>query len=385
MVNYVFNKVLFTSDLHLSDTIWKHRPIYGDSYESWNYIVEYALSNKVDAVILAGDLLDKQLNLAGPVYNLAKGIAALTNNNITVLYNQGQHEFQLETHWAQLGNVNGNVFHLNLEAPVFDCKFSNGLQIAGFDYCNAKTLAEKLEFVAKSPGEFLLVCHQVWKDFMGDLGNPQGCFDDVPANVRYLLTGDYHDHICKYHGENKLTVLSPGSTHMRSLSEPPNKYFFVAESDAKDSDSRKLKITSIPIPTRSYYDFNTKHPSTLTPLKLEKAIAKVLAQPISLAEELKKPLIKIVHKPEDNELVNRIKEKYSNDAYLFFKLEGLAVTNLADDKTADTAKLTLMECLDDEVDKIKEPAAYELASRLLSGGDPSIILATWLEEKLNAD
>ncbi len=51
--------VLVASDLHLSPRIWKHQPIEGDSYWSWVSIVKLAIARKVEAVVLAGDLLDK--------------------------------------------------------------------------------------------------------------------------------------------------------------------------------------------------------------------------------------------------------------------------------------------------------------------------------------
>ena len=65
-------KILVTSDLHLSDRIWRHYPIEGDSYHSWNQIVDLAINHSVDAIILAGDILDKQQNLSYPIQNLLK-------------------------------------------------------------------------------------------------------------------------------------------------------------------------------------------------------------------------------------------------------------------------------------------------------------------------
>lgn len=385
METVTFNRVIATSDLHLSDTIWKHRPIYGDSYHSWQYIVKYAIETKADAVILGGDLLDKQLNLANPIHQLLAGISELAACNIQVIFNQGQHEFQADVPWARLGNLNGNVFHLtDPKSQNKKFKLANGLAIVGFDYCNAKTLASRLEELACLSGQYFLVTHQVWKDFMGDLGNPQGSFEDIPANVRYLLTGDYHRHMCVKQGDRDLTVLSPGSSHMRSLSEPPDKYFFVLEA-VKGKPT--LSITSEKIPTRGYREFKTSEQS---PIALESEIAAFVKNceenlAVDLPQELKRPVVRITHKANENEIVNRISEKYGNAVHLFFKLEGLVVTNLADEKTVDVSKLTLAECLDGEVDKDKEPLTYELASRLLAGGDPSVVLETWLEEKLNAN
>ncbi len=66
--------LLVASDLHLSDRIWKHLEIEDDSYYSWQQIVELAIINKVDGVLLAGDILDKQVNQAKPVAKLLEGL-----------------------------------------------------------------------------------------------------------------------------------------------------------------------------------------------------------------------------------------------------------------------------------------------------------------------
>ena len=87
-------KILVTSDLHLSERIWKHRPIEGDSFYSWMQIQDAASEHKVDAVILAGDLLDKRKNSSESVTRLLQGLSRITAKNIPIIFHQGQPEMQ---------------------------------------------------------------------------------------------------------------------------------------------------------------------------------------------------------------------------------------------------------------------------------------------------
>jgi DNA repair exonuclease SbcCD nuclease subunit len=369
----MFRKILAVSDLHLSDTIWKHRPIHGDSYHSWSYIVQYAVLAGVDAVILAGDILDKQLNVANPVAKLNAGLLKLRDAGVTVLYNQGQHEFQRDLPWMDVANLGAK--HLKGKS---DFCFSNGLRIAGFDYCNEKTLAERLGEIEKDSGqEYFLVCHQVWKDFMGDVGKTQGCFDDLPKNVRFMLTGDFHQTIVREVSKD-LTVLSPGSTHLRSLAEPAEKHFFEISADQKG-----LSIEVRDIPTRRYLEVKT---GTLPYLQISERVKTFVGQDFGdLPEELRKPIVRIVHGKDDFDFVRHIKESFDGLAHLFFKLKTVSVDVLSVDTTTDESHLTLQACLPFEINPQGSPAAYGLASELLSGADPNTVLERWLEENLNAN
>jgi DNA repair exonuclease SbcCD nuclease subunit len=372
----MFKKIFVTSDLHLSDTIWKHRPIYGDSYHSWRYIVDYAVWDKADAVILAGDILDKQLNVARPVAELNAGIKKLRDNGISVLYNQGQHEFQRDLPWMEVASL--DALHLTLDS---NDRLANGMRIVGFDYCNAKTLAENLAAIAKdSTQEYVLVCHQVWKDFMGEVGKTQGCFDDIPPNVKLLVTGDYHQTIERKHGSN-LTVLSPGSTHLRSLAEPASKYFFKLTCDDVD-----FKICTQEIPTRGYLEVSTNAGSYKKIVERVKDFLSLNQQSFTnLPEELRKPIIRLVHGTEDFDFVRFVKQEFDDKAHLFFKHKSVVVEALSSDVTVDESKLTLQSCLSDEIEPEGAPMAYALASELLSGGNPDVVLERWLEDNTNAD
>ena len=371
-------KLLVTSDLHLSDRIWKHRPIEGDSYHSWQQVVDLAIDHNVDAVILAGDILDKQANLATPVQRLAQGLARLHEREINVLYNQGQHEYQAQP-WVSLSSTTVWLHENHIQTR-------EGWKISGCDYQNE----EKLQAFLKHPSleeTDILVCHQVWLEFMGEIGKPQGAFTDIPANIEYLITGDYHEHICKKFGE--LVVLSPGSTHLRSIAEPADKFVFLMELGNRDE---KPKIQSLPLYTRRVIDVSTKqHPSFA---KLKEHTQCLVDSAIEYVDEHKlpislyMPLIRLTHESEQTDIVNEFQKTFAATGHLFYKQ--YRTTETVNDgaemlKHLDASdRVGMLNCLDNYVDQKEKPKNYGLALALLQSPDPEQALHRWIQEQLNA-
>jgi len=367
-------KILVTSDLHLSDKIWKHRPIEGDSYHSWRQIVNLAIEHECDVVILAGDLLDKQTNVSNPVQELVAGLRRLEKAHVEVWYNQGQHEYQAVP-WMSLDE--GTVWLEDTGVTT-----SNDWNIAGCDYQNADGLMNFLQTTAALQAD-ILVCHQVWLEFMGEECKPQGSFADIPENVRYLITGDYHDNICQKFGQ--LTVLSPGSTHLRSISEPEDKsVFFMELPDA----GHRAKISSWPLATRRRFEIDASKEDDFNVL-LEQieghlGLAADYADEQNLPEELRKPLMRLIYPQSEVDLCNKLTKLVGDRAHLFFKqikyvspdsLEPQLVEHMDAEE-----RVGMLNCLDTYIDKSKQPLTHDLATQLLEAPDPEQALHKWVKE-----
>lgn len=387
-------KILVASDLHLSSRVWRHRPIEGDSYYAWAQIVEYAVALSVDAVILAGDILDKQANLSEPIAKLVSGLEELTEHGVAVYYIQGQHEMQ-QTPWMSLKKA---AMSLHKHETRF-----NDLRVVGHDYASESVLKEWLKSEQVRQAN-VLVCHQVWQDFMGELASPQAAFADIPDNIELLITGDFHEHIERVitrESGSQLLVLSPGSTHMRSIAEPTTHRIFLLEtvsSFAGDS-AAKAKCTSLllksrqcrRIDIREFDDDDTINGEQW--LILVNTINLLLVDVARIAEhqqlpvEFHTPLLHVTHYTNQHAIVKRLTEEFQLRAHLFFK----PVRNeQADDVGAavqpgDGTPFTLRACLDQFVDKQFAPDAYALAEALLNTATPAIALQQWLQQELQSN
>lgn len=370
-------KFLVTSDLHLSDRIWRHRPIEGDSYHSWNQVVDLAIRHDVDGVIIAGDILDKQQNLSEPIQQLLKGLQRLCVARIPVYYNQGQHEYQQEP-WMTAG---ANTVWLQRE----DFVTSEGWRIVGCDYQNAENLQAFLKSNRAIEAD-ILVCHQVWQDFMGEVGNPQGEFADIRGNAQVLITGDYHEHICQKFGN--LIVLSPGSTHMRSISEPEEHEVFLL---TLYNPINKPVIQSLPLYTRRLLRLNTRDCPSFNELKKQTEMLlrnnESYVEVHKLPEELCKPLIQLTHRSEENELVQQFIQSFHALGHLFFKqviTDGNSEPEVIEYLDASD-RVSLGNCLDQFIDAQKKPLIHSLAVSLLQSPDPEQALHRWLKELIDID
>ena len=227
----------FAADCHLSRTIWVDRPdIADDSLHSFEQICDWVFKQDLEIpLFFPGDLFDK--NVQDDAYVLAffvKQMNRLDEAGHKVYHIQGQHEMTRRVPWASLGNCE-HLHKKTVKVREFD--------IYGLDFQPADRLDAALKDIPLTTS--ILVCHQVWKELMGGVGNPEGSFEQVPNTVSHIVTGDYHKHFQKtftFDSGERRHVVSTGSTHIRSLKEEPEKAFFVLMSDGS--------FQSIPLDTR---------------------------------------------------------------------------------------------------------------------------------------
>ena len=390
---------LVASDLHLSDKTWKHRKPYGDSYGSWNQIVDAAISQAVNVVILAGDLLDRQNNDSEPITRLNEGINRLGDAGIKVLFIQGQHELQ-ERPWASL-SPNAYHLHRNDLFPIND-KFV----VAGIDYQHKEHLQDELSFVCETsryePENTILVMHQVWRDWMGDRALPQGDFDMVDRwfpGLGLLITGDLHEQRIESYGDIK-QILSPGSTCMQSIAEPEDKYaYFLQEGESGD-----LQIIPHKLNTRPVLRFKVDTPEAVKEFPREvldavKTKARHSAHGMiagaSRAQNSDRhgTVVSLVQVTYDTRLISEdsiriclmdsfLKEGLP-EAELFLKQ--IVPLDLQHDEESEGFQkgivFTLESLLAERAEKGLRPEIVDLSSRLMSDLDPEKTLLSWFNEK----
>lgn len=346
---------VFCADLHLEDGAWSSRPgIYGDAYYSFEQIVDYCIERRLP-LILGGDVLEKKSNSARPIAKLFDGLTRMRSAAVPVYYIQGNHEYDRNAPW-----LSAHDWPIHMHEASFDI---NGAKVAGFDWLPRGDIQEAFTRVPQNTD--ILITHQVWKDFMGNLGRTDCELTDV-HHVQNVLAGDFHvtKTVKSVNAQGKpITMLSPGSTCMQDMSESPDKFFFVIfkESDGSIAfEPKKLK-------TRRFLNYVVKDQDTLDALCSGQLTKDINAQlDDTLPTHINKPLVRIKF------------DKRLPDAYLrlltavgdFAHIACEAITekyNTPRTATRDSAKNDLLSALADLAGEDSD--AYKLAAALLVAED----------------
>ena len=347
---------VFPADLHLADGAWSTKPgIYGDAYYSFSQIVDYCIAHDLP-LILGGDILEKKSNSARPIVKLCEGLSQMQAAGVPVFYIQGNHEYDRNAPWL---SVHPWPIHMHKTARVI-----NDVRVYGLDWLPRGEIQTAFEEV---PAEIdILLTHQVWKDFMGEIGRTECELTDVHF-VQTVLAGDFH--VTKVvEGVNAqgkpIKMLSPGSTAMQDMGETEEKFFFVI---SRDSSTGVIDFTPVPLKTRGVVRHVVKDQDTLDSLcagQLAKEIAELVAraQAEDYPQDIQKPLVRVKFDKRLPDAFVRISTTVGDSAHLF--CEALAERSGARPQASRNAsKNDLLSAVAELLPE--ESAAYSLAAALL--------------------
>ncbi len=202
---------VFGADTHISEATWVGRSgVKGDSFWGFCQLVNLARQHGVPLVI-AGDcweLLHQPRPSSRTVQFMRDQIDRLEEMGLPLYYINGQHDQLASPYWFEAihawpAHVGGKTFKLG-DGDWF-----------GLDFFEAV----KFDEVARGiPADMVgLVVHQQWREFTGSKLLSPLSLADLPYS-RYVVSGDFHD--CQLVEGDARTFVSPGATHMRTLSEP---------------------------------------------------------------------------------------------------------------------------------------------------------------------
>ena len=367
---------LIASDLHLKPKTWRHRPIVGDSYYAWEQIQEEAIQCGVGFVILAGDLLDRQINGSEPIIKLQQGIERLGEHDIKTLFIQGQHEYQ-EFPWASLSKHAHHLAFAGVEIGPF--------WVEGIDYQSKETFRRELEACSEMGAQDILVMHQVWLDWMGERALPQGSFSDVreiAPKLKTLITGDLHESRLEWFDNKSLQLLSPGSTCMQSVAEPLQKYmYYLSEGDDGLTEFERVELKSRPF-VRWEKKLETSEDVNAVMGKIEDEFVRVFdyADANKLPEEICTPIFHFTYLHEVADEVRRIEKHFDGRVHLFWKeIPAAAEDDVCMEAFKEGVSATMGDMLRDEVDDEK---VRNLSERLLASPNVVEELVRWQKEQL---
>lgn len=236
------------SDPHISDHIWKYRTdVVGDSYYSWNQICANCAGSRVNLVV-AGDIFDGAVS-SSDAKAFRAGLDLMALAGLTVFYIRGQHD--LEDRYPGWANALASDICKDVNNKTFEP--APGCVMMGFDYMNStKTITAALANVPSAVQA--LVMHQLLLDknnqtSHGPVLDPAA----VPVGIKRVFLGDLHKAV-EYNLYDKMFYYG-GSTHIRSVNEPPTKSYMLV---AVGSNGNIISVNRKQLKTRMIVECDIK-------------------------------------------------------------------------------------------------------------------------------
>lgn len=366
--------ILFFADSHAQASAWAGRPIYGDVEFGLAQIYALAVEHGVKMVVGCGDLIDKQRNRSGPPKMLAYFITQLQKAGIDFSFIQGQHDFD-DPPWLE--GV-GHAQHLHKKTVRVGDR-----RLYGLDFTRAEDLKAELDAVPVATS--ILVCHQTWGDWMGEIASPQADFAHV-SRVSTVVSGDLHQfklEAFKDKDGKSIRCVSPGSVCMQAIDEP-DKHFAVLIDERLDITPKRLK-------SRPFIDW----PPLLTAADVETFMAQAgeallaataIAEVDELPESMHTPLLRVTYNRRLENLVGRIQKTVGQRAHLFWRPRESELEKVAQPVGSVKGRaMTALTALPQAVDRDKEPEVFSLLETVLKAEDKNaaeIALSGWRRDFL---
>lgn len=354
---------VFAADLHLCDRLWVGRPgIFGDAYFSFEQIIDHCIATKLP-LILGGDILDKERNFARPIQVLCCQMSRMEKANLPVYFIQGQHERNYDATWLGVHPWPRHVHKAQFE--ILGCK------LYALDWSPRNEIKESL--AAVPPDTEILICHQVWKDLMGNIGRPECAIEDV-HHCLDVLTGDFHvTTIVEGTNANgtRTRLVSPGSTCLRSVNEAPDKHFYEVHRPAFDPNKELcaqpfFDYVTCDIKTRPLKAYVITDQAELDQLCCGQLLQDINAMAVGLPENIGKPIVRIKYSASLPDAFLRLSTAIGEAAHLF--CDPIVEKNRAAPKSVNTAT----DLVSAVVEILGEGTLHsDIARSLLSVEDPS--------------
>lgn len=238
--------IVFSADLHLRPTTWAKFPdLRDDSFYSFRQMTEFCCKEKVDALILGGDVFDSPTPDSESVITFKTGMEILEANSIPVYGIQGQHE-RSDPPWMAL---NPNVKYLDdpqmreFRTWSIQCD-GQTLKVRGMDNTSAARLKGRLDADQHEEPYDILVLHQALQGMVYE--SAWNLSDEwIPSFVHIVLLGDLHIEA------NKGRCYYSGSMSLQNIGESPQKSFITIKCD----ELKNLTVERQTLETRDMFKF----------------------------------------------------------------------------------------------------------------------------------
>ena len=208
--------IWFIADAHLVQSMYVHRPlIRGDALRALDSIVTEILSKTQEGeVIFCGDNFNMFRPSPGDVRDMSDNITRLTQAGISVYSIQGNHDL-CRYSWMNICGAQ--------DLGAMDVVEMSGRRVYGLDYTPGAKIIDELNRINGEIECDILVLHQAFKH-LSPFDTYSLSVEDMPGSVLDAVVSG-HVHIPdKRVNSSGVSIVSPGATHPRDISEPQGTY-----------------------------------------------------------------------------------------------------------------------------------------------------------------
>ncbi len=256
-------KIGIISDLHLGRRNYGIIALENDFYTQYQKTIKELIKQKVDTVIIAGDIFDTPKVSPLAIEQFQEGIRQLNNKNINVLNIIGNHTMlQTKQHLPA-----DKLFEKEFTYKILDKNYQykeDKTIIAGLPYHNNTQIEElkaKIEILADKMSSALtkiLVLHQEFQEYCGFAGAKLSIKDLPLEKFDIIICGHIHQRLDDYNTQTETLYIQPGSIERLNKAEAQDeqdtgKGITIIDTNANRVDKLKntYKFINIP-PVRPY-------------------------------------------------------------------------------------------------------------------------------------
>lgn len=226
-------KIALVSDVHLGTRQYGLKERYEDFLNSFE---GFCNNVDADAVIIGGDLFDSSRPDARSVLKASELIHSM---RMPVWGIDGNHDLS-GGDWLRVIGVN--------VLPDFDVVDISGVKVAGLSYRNGRDLIAAMQQMVDAGAKAdVFVAHFALSEMNGGGNADTGVQELSPLleqlGVKAVLMG--HVHIPDCQKWNGILYVNPGSTEMKSVNEPKDKFYFVIDTDTWEAHEVPLKTRDV--------------------------------------------------------------------------------------------------------------------------------------------
>lgn len=223
-------KIGIISDLHLGKRNYGIIELENDFYIQYHKNIQELIKNKVNTVIIAGDIFDTPKPSALAISQFQEGIRQLNQKNINVLNIIGNHTMLQTPHHVPADELFTNEFDYQL-LNENNKYIQDDIAIVGLPYHNNNKLSELKEKIHKLAKEIknyrlkILVLHQEFQEYCGFSGAKLSIHDIPVQEFDIIICGHIHERKSTLIDGTKTFYIQPGSIERLNSSEAQDEFY----------------------------------------------------------------------------------------------------------------------------------------------------------------